>query len=192
MSDWFSALSSFEKTYWIIAGIGTIIFLFVLVTAFIGTDTNEIGDVDAEIEGDGGAGFQFFTFKNMVAFFTIFGWSGIALIDAGYSKGTTIAISIVCGLLMMLIMASLFHFISKLKDSGTLKVENALNNIGEVYLTIGAQRSKMGKVHIRVQNSLRELEALTDHKNDLTQGMIVKVIEVTANGLLIVEPQNKL
>lgn len=191
MSEWFSALSSFEKTYWIIAAIGTVVFLFVLISAFIGADTEDLGDVDAEIETDGGAGFQFFTFKNMVAFFTIFGWSGIALLDAGYSKGVVIGVSLVCGLIMMLIMAALFHFISKLKDSGTLKVENALHSIGEVYLTIGAQRSRMGKVHIRVQSSLRELEALTDYEKDLTQGMIVKVVDVTANGLLIVEPQNK-
>ena len=189
MSEWFSELSSFQQIYWVITGVSTLIFVFVLVTSFIGSDTDDIGDVDAEIDADTGAGFQFFTFKNLVAFFTIFGWSGIASIDAGHSKSITILISLACGLVMMVIMASLFYYISKLVSSGTLKMENALNSIGEVYLTVGANRSSIGKVQVKVQGALRELEALTDHDKDLLQGNVIKVIEVTNNGILIIEPQ---
>jgi membrane protein implicated in regulation of membrane protease activity len=165
-------------------------FLLVLITTLIGADSDDIGDVDAEIDADTGAGFQFFTLKNLVAFFAIFGWSGIASIDAGNSKATTISISIFCGLAMMSVMAALFYYISKLTSSGTLKMKNALNAIGEVYLTVGANRSKIGKIQIKIQGALRELEALTDHNEDLKQGKIIKVIEVTNNGLLIIEPQN--
>lgn len=189
MMEWFSELTSFQKMYWVVTLISTLIFLFVLIGSFIGAETDDIGDIDTEIDADTGAGFQFFTFKNMVAFFAIFGWSGIASIDAGNSKLVTIIISVICGLIMMTIMAALFYYISKLVDSGTLKMKNALNEIGEVYLTVGANRSNIGKVHIKVQNSLRELEALTDNDTDLTQGTVIKVIEVTSNGILIVEPQ---
>ena len=190
MIDWFNALPPFLKTYWVITIISSLMFLLVLITTIIGADTDDIGDVDAEIDADTGAGFQFFTFKNLVAFFTIFGWSGIASLDTGNSKTITIIISLVCGLLMMFIMAALFYYISKLTSSGTLKMENALHSIGEVYLTVGANRSKIGKVQINVQGSLRELDALTDSDKDLVQGNVVKVVEVTNNGILIIEPQN--
>jgi len=190
MADWFSTLTTFQQTYWIITGVATLVFLFVLIGAFTGMDGDDIGDFDAEVDADTGVGFQFFTFKNMVAFFAIFGWSGIASIDAGNSKTITILISVVCGLIMMTIMAALFYYISKLTSSGTLKMKNAMHAIGEVYLTVGANRSKIGKVQIRVQGTLRELEALTDYDTDLTQGNVIKVIEVTSNGLLIIEPQN--
>jgi hypothetical protein len=188
--EWFQELASFQKTYWIIAGISTFMFLLVLITTIMGADSDDIGDVDAEMDADTGAGFQFFTLKNLVAFFAIFGWSGISSIDAGNSKSTTIIISIFCGLLMMFVMAALFYYISKLTSSGTLKMENALNSIGEVYLTVGANRSRTGKIQIKIQGALRELEALTDYEEDLKQGKIIKVIEVTNNGLLIIEPQN--
>jgi hypothetical protein len=190
MTEWFQELSSFQKTYWIITGISTLIFLFVLITTFIGADGDDIGDVDAEIDADTGAGFQFFTLKNVVAFFAIFGWSGISSIDAGNSKTLTIVISISCGLAMMFVMAAMFYYISKLTSSGTLKMKNALNSIGEVYLTVGANRSKIGKIQIKIQGALRELEALTDADEDLKQGKIIKVVEVTNNGILIIEPQN--
>jgi len=189
MMDWFQELTTFEKTYWVITGISTFIFLLVLISSFIGVDTDDIGDIDTEIEADTGAGFQFFTLKNLVAFFAIFGWSGIASMDAGNSIGVTIVISIFCGLAMMFVMAAMFYYISKLTSSGTLKMKNALNSIGEVYLTVGANRSKIGKVQVKVQGALRELEALTDCDKDLTQGNVIKVIEVTNNGILIIEPQ---
>jgi len=191
MSDWFSELTSLQQIYWVITGISTVIFVFVLITVFIGGDTDDIGDVDAEIDADVGAGFQFFTLKNLVAFFTIFGWSGLASIDAGNSKIVTILISLGCGLVMMAIMAALFYYISKLVSSGTLKMNNALHAIGEVYLTVGAKRGSIGKIQVKVQGSLRELEALTDHDEDLTQGNVIKVVEVTNNGILIIEPQIK-
>ena len=158
--EWFTELSSIQKVYWIVTGVSTLFFLFILFSTFLGMDTDDIGDVDAEIDADTGAGFQFFTFKNLVGFFTIFGWSGISSLYAGNSTFLTIVISTICGLIMMTAMAALFYFINKLNDSGTLKIENAVGAVGEVYLTIGANRSSIGKVHIRVQNSLRELEAL--------------------------------
>ncbi len=189
MSEWFSELTSLQQIYWVITGISTVIFVIVLIGAFIGGGTDDIGDVDAEMGADIGAGFQFFTLKNLVAFFTIFGWSGIASIDAGNSKTLTILISLGCGLVMMAIMAALFYYISKLVSSGTLKMDNALHTIGEVYLTVGANRSSIGKVQVKVQGALRELEALTDNDEDLIQGNVIKVIEVTNNGILIIEPQ---
>lgn len=190
MMEWFTDLPLFLKTYWIITSVSTLIFLIVLVSTMIGADTGDIGDVDAEIDADTGAGFQFFTLKNLVAFFTIFGWSGIASIDAENSKSTTIIISLLCGLAMMFVMAAMFYYISKLTSSGTLKMKNALHSIGEVYLTVGANRSKTGKIQIKIQGALRELEAITDHNEDLKQGKIIKVTEVTNNGILIIKPQN--
>ena len=191
MIEWFNDLSPFLRVYWIITIVSTLLFVIVLVSTIIGADADDIGDVDTDIENDTGVGFQFFSFKNLVAFFTIFGWSGIASIDAGNSSLTTIFISSICGLLMMFIMATLFYYVSKLTASGTLKLENALFSIGEVYLSVGAKRSKIGKVQIKVQGALRELDALTDHHYDLKQGNIIIVTGVTSNGILIIEPQNK-
>ncbi|NRA94294.1 MAG: hypothetical protein HRU26_16780, partial [Psychroserpens sp.] len=167
------------------------VFIIVMIMAFLGGDADDIGDMDADIDTDAGAGFQFITFKNLVGFFTIFGWSGIACIDAELSKPVTLVISVLCGLFMMVIMAALFYFISKLSDSGTLKYQNALDAVGEVYLTIGASRSSMGKVSVNVQGTVRELDALTDSFSELKSGTIIKVVDVTSNGILIVDQTRK-
>lgn len=192
MEDWFAALTLFEKIYWVTALVSSVIFAVLIIMTLIGGDADDVGgDVDAEIDGDSGIGFQFLSFKNLMGFFTIFGWSGIACLDNGLTTGLTVAISVFCGLLMMTAMAALFYYLAKLQHSGTLKLKNALNQIGEVYLTIGANRSRIGKVSINVQGTLRELEALTDENNDLTQGNVIKVKEVTDNGILIVQLLNQ-
>ncbi|WP_178986181.1 hypothetical protein [Winogradskyella helgolandensis] len=190
MAEWFSNLEFLSKMYWLVAIIGSLIFSIVMVLAFVGGDADDIGDLDSDIDADG-AGFQFISFKNLVGFFTIFGWSGIACIDAGLSTPLTIIISVICGLLMMAIMAALFYFISKLSDSGTLNYKNALDAVGEVYLPIGSDRSKMGKVTVSVQGSMRELDALTDSLTTLKTGTIIKVVDVTSNGILIVDQTRK-
>ena len=189
MADWFSNLEFLPKVYWLVAIIGSLIFCVVMIMAFTGADADDIGDLDADI--DAGAGFQFISFKNLVGFFTIFGWSGIACVDAGLSTPLTILISVICGLLMMVIMAALFYFISKLTDSGTLNYKNAIGAVGEVYLTIGADRSRMGKVSVSVQGTMRELDALTDALTELKSGTIIKVLDVTSNGILIVDKTRK-
>jgi len=191
MTEWFSGLEFLPKVYWLIAIIGSLIFSVVMLMAFAGGDADDIGDMDTDIDADAGAGFHFISFKNLVGFFTIFGWSGIACIDAGVSKPLTVIISIVCGLIMMSIMASLFYFISKLTDSGTLNYKNAIDAVGEVYLTIGADRSKIGKVTVNVQGTMRELDALTDSFTELKSGTIIKVVDVTSNGILIVDHTRK-
>ena len=47
MTEWFEALTSFQKTYWILTIITTFLFLLVLISTIIGADTDDIGDVDA-------------------------------------------------------------------------------------------------------------------------------------------------
>lgn len=191
MTEWFSNLEFFSKLYWSIALVGSLVFIIVMIMAFAGGDADDLGDLDSDIDSDVGAGFQFISFKNIVGFFTIFGWSGIACIDAGLSKPFTVVISIISGLLMMVVMASLFYFINKLSDSGTLNYKNAIDAVGEVYLTIGSDRSSMGKVSVNVQGTVRELDALTDALSDLKSGTIIKVVDVTSNGILIVDRTRK-
>lgn len=188
MTEWFSALDSFSQFFWIIAGISSLIFVFVIITSFAGIDG---GDDFDDFETDIGIEFQFITFKNLIGFFTIFGWIGIAGINAGFSKPVTVITAFGCGLLMMVIMAAMFYAMKKLTDSGTLNYNNAINAIGEVYLTIGANRSRMGKVSVRVQGSLRELEALSDSLTELKSGTLIEVIDVTSNGILIVNETKK-
>jgi hypothetical protein len=179
---WWDGLNSIQQIYWAIAIPFTLIFLIQTVLTFVGGEI----DTDMDIDGDGDIGFQFFTIKNLVAFFTIFGWTGIACLDSGLSMIAVILSSLIAGLIMMSLMAAIFYFFSKLTASGTMNIQNAVGGVGEIYLTVRAKRGNIGKVSLMVQGSLRELEAITDDDEDLKNGMVINVKEVINGNLLLI------
>jgi hypothetical protein len=187
ISSWWLATPFFEKIFWVIAILFTLLFLIQAILSFTAGDGDAaMGDADVSIDHDAGVGYQFFTIKNLIAFFTVFGWTGIACIRGDMSKGFTIGAAFVAGTLMMVMMALLFRSMSRLKHSGTLQISNALNKIGETYLFIPAKRNGYGKVHIKVQGSLQELQAITDEEKDIPTGKLVKVVEILNSNILIV------
>ncbi len=189
MKDFFTTMTTLELVFWITALIGSAVFGVLLILSLFGAEADT--DVDAEIDGDLGIGLQFFTFKNVMAFFTLFGWTGIVCLDNGFSSGMSITIACLSGLAIMVLLAFIFLWISKLAESGTLVISKAIGAVGEVYLSVGANRSKMGKITIDVQGSKRELNALTDSEIDLKQGDVIKVIEVVSGEILLIEKLTK-
>lgn len=184
-SSWWEALSLSLKIYWALAIPFTLFFVLQLILSFMGGDVPD-DTPDAEVEADTGIAFQFLTLKNLVAFFSIFGWTGIACIESGLSETTSLIIALLAGLIMMTIMASIFYFLGKANADGTLRMKNALGGIGEVYLTIRSKRSGIGKVQIKVQGSLRTLDAITDDDADIPTGKVITVTQVVNDSILLV------
>lgn len=186
LDTWWSGLSPLLKMYWCIAVPFTVFFVLQLVLSlFAGGDSPD--DVpDAEVEADHGISFQFLTLKNLVGFFTIFAWTGIACLDGGLSNGLSFLISTVSGLLMMTLMASLFYMMGKMNVDGTMKMEKAVGQVGEVYLPIQSKRGNVGKVQVKVMGSLRTLDAMTDDDKDLATGKVITVSKIVNDNILLV------
>lgn len=182
MIDWFSGISVFEKVYWVSALISSIIFVVIMIITFVGGDA----DVDSDMDADVGSDFQFFTFKNLVGFFLIFSWSGLACVRGDLSLGVTLLVSIICGLLMMLAMSSVFYFLNRLVEDGGLKLSNAIGRTGEVYLPIIGKNGGFGKVQMSIQGSVHEIQAMTNDEEDLPNGTLVRVENVVDNQILVV------
>lgn len=187
ISSWWQNLADFDKIFWAIALVFSLLFLLQTILSFAGGDgDHSFGDADASVDHDEGIGYGFFTIKNMIAFFTIFGWTGLALIKGGTSKSLTIGIAFLAGVAIVLMMVFLFRSMSKLKQSGTMLIDNAVGKTGEVYLFIPAKGEGFGKVHIQLQGSLRELPAITNDDDPIATGKIIKVTAVVNNNTLVV------
>lgn len=189
ISSWWQGLAGFEKILWAFAIIFSVLFLFqTLYSLFVGEtdDSSAVGSADSYIGDDTGIGHQFFTVKNLIAFFTMFGWVGIASYNSGLSKGLTVIIALVAGFAMVLIMVFLLRNVNRLKHSGTMQIKNAMNEVCETYLFIPAKRNGIGKVHIRIQGSLHELDAITDDESQIPTGKIVKVTGIVNEQILLV------
>jgi membrane protein implicated in regulation of membrane protease activity len=188
MSDWWLTLTIAQKIFWCIAIPFSLLFLFQTIMTFVGLggdDVDATGDSDSSVHTDTGIDFQFITLKNLIAFFTLFGWTGVAALGSGMKIFPSVAIAFIAGLLMMLIMATLIYFMGKLTDDGTLKVRNAIGKSGTVYLPIPPKRGGTGQVQIKVQG-LQTLDAMTDDLTGFKTGQVVEVIEVLKGDILLV------
>lgn len=186
LADWWSLLATVEKFYWALAVPFTLIFIFQMILSLTGGDADVDSDLDADTDADHGDGFHLFSLKNLVGFFTVFSWTGIAALQSNMALFLVIVISLISGLIMMVVMASMFYFMAKLTDSGTMDMWNAVGQTGEVYLFIPARRNKSGKIMVNVQGTLRELDAITDDVEDIPTGSMVQVLDIINNQLLLV------
>jgi len=192
LSAWWDTLSTLQKIHWWIAIPSTIVFIIQLIILLAGGGADDVDidadvDVDHDFDSDVGDGMHLFSVKSIIAFLMFYGWSGLAAIQYGVVAwwGITL-ISLGIGFLMMLFTAWLFFMLLKLQQSGTMDIENAIGQQGEVYLTIPAKKGGTGKIQIIVQGALRTLDAVTEDTEDIKTGMFVEVVQVT-NDILIVK-----
>ena len=184
-TEWWEGLSISLKIYWALAVPFSLFFILQLVWSMMGGGDVPDDTPDADIAGDTGVPFQFLTIKNLIAFFTIFAWAGIAATDSGLSEMVALIVAFAAGLAMMLLMASLFYFMAKANADGTMRIEKAVGSVGEVYLTIRKKREAHGQVQIKVQKSLRTLDAITDDEEDIPTGKMITVKSVVNNTLIV-------
>jgi len=188
-----SDLDLMTQVYWVITAPATLIFILLVILTVFGSDMDS--DVhtgfDSSISDGDSIPFQFLSVKSIIGFFVMFGWSGLGLLSAGVASWLVIILSVICGLLMMLAMASLFYFMSKLTESGTLNMKNAVGKLGEVYLTIPANRRGMGKVQLTVHGSIQTLDAITDDPEPITTSSLIEVLDVIDQQILLVKRNSR-
>jgi len=182
--QWFLQLKGIELILWCIALLFSFLFLVqTIISFFIGGDHSDIDDVGDHGHGDVS---RFFTLRNMIVFFTMFGWSGLAAYKSGISDVAVTAIAVASGVLMVAILYFIMTRATRLRQSGTLQTKNAISQVGETYLRIPAQRNGIGKVQIQVQGRLVELDAMTDDADDIATGKPIKVLGTLNERILIV------
>ncbi|HKM95076.1 MAG TPA: hypothetical protein VJY41_15605 [Prolixibacteraceae bacterium] len=190
ISIWWQALPMLEKIYWCIALSFSIFFILQTILTFFGGDASDAeGDADAAIDSDGGIDFQFLSIKNLVAFFTIFGWVGVVTSRSGLHPLFCVLWSTIAGLIMMTIMATLMYFMGKLSENGSMNISNAIGKTGTVYLTIPPARQGHGKVQINF-HGFQTLDALTDEETEIGNGAVIEVVDIINKEILIVKKKS--
>lgn len=191
ISLWWQGMSILEKIYWFLAIPFSALFVVQTLLTFIGGDgTGAEGDADVAVESDTGIDFQFLSIKNLIAFFTIFGWVGIVTLGSGSTPLWSGILATLSGLLMMTVMASLMYFMGKLTENGTIELKKSVGKIGTVYLPIPPHRKGMGKVQIN-QQGFQTLDAMSDEDETIATGAVVEVISVINNEILVVRNSSK-
>ena len=197
LGNWWNALASIEQVFWGIAIIFSILFIIQFVLSLIGLDFDHDVDLDTHVDVTHVDSFQvdsdftLLSVRSIIAFFTFFGWTGILVLNAGGTLFATLGFSTLSGLASMFIVGYMMYAFSKLEQQGNMDINEALYNTGEVYLPIPSNKNGQGKIHINIQGSIREMDAVTKGSL-LPTGSKVRVIDIMNNELLVVEPLESL
>ena len=208
--EWFQSLTMAGQVFACVAIPATLILLVQTILMLIGADSDadgvidEIpdanipdGDVSDGIFGDneigdvadtaGFDGLKVFTVRGIIAFLVVFGWVGVLMDHAGIKLWVTALVSTLCGAAMMLLMALLVRSVMRLRNDGNIDNRNALGVAGKVHLFIPANRQGEGKVHLLLQGSYVERDAVTDDEETIPTGSEVVVIGLSGQTTLVVK-----
>ncbi len=185
--EFFSNLDPFIKVFWFVAIPTSVIFLIQTIMTFVGIDSHDgvTADFDADLH-HGDAPFQLFTFRNLINFLLGFSWTGISFYGTINSKGIVIALSFVVGAAFVAAFFAIMNQIQKLAEDNTFKIDNALNQVGSVYLPIPEKKSGRGKVQVSVKGAFHELDAVTEN-DKIESSAMVRIVKIESNNLVVVE-----
>ena len=192
---WWNALGLAVQIFYCIAIPATLVLVIQTVLMFFGfdddvemedglfddlsdTDLNDVADLES---------LHIFTLRGIIAFFVVFGWVGVVMQSAGIHLAVTLLVAFLSGLAMMFLIAYLFKAMLNLKSDGTADNRNALGTSGRVHLTIPASRNGEGKVHIMLQGSYVERNAVTDENTSIPTGCEIIVVGTSGQTDLVVK-----
>lgn len=205
--EWWNSLSLAAQIFYCIAVPSTLVLVIQTILMFIGMGEDADGDVgadtdvDADFDGDipdgeesflnsvdaeGFDGLRVFTVRGIIAFLVVFGWVGVAMESADITLWITLPVAIVSGFAVMVLLAYIFKAIMKLRSDGNTDNRNAIGTAGRVHLTIPPARTGEGKVHVMLQGSYVERDAVTDEETPIPTGSEIVVVRVSGSTTLVV------
>ncbi|MDD4124189.1 MAG: hypothetical protein PHW77_00455 [Eubacteriales bacterium] len=143
------------------------------------------GDFHSDSAAD--SGFRLLSVRGIIAFFAMFGWTGLVMLKNGNGNILSLAVALAAGLVTMLIIAFIFMWMFRLQSDGTMNIRNALGISGKVYLRVPAERNGAGKVNVMIQGTYSELSAVTDEKTPIQYGEEIVVIGISGENTLVVK-----
>lgn len=125
--------------------------------------------------------------RALAAGLTFFGLGGLLGVQLGLGPILSLPIGVVLGGIAHVGTGYALRAMSRLEQDRTLVLDRAVGQPGVVYLTVPADRSGFGKVHLSVQERLIEVPAITRHEA-IPTGSPILVVDVDEDhpGTLVV------
>ena len=193
MITWIEGMEPLQRVFAMVALPATILLVFQTIIALVfgsfggaGADCCDGGDCTTAGSGSTDyEGLQVFTIRGLIAFFCIFGWTGLVLKANNVHSALSVLISAVAGMLFMILMAYIFAAFMKLQSNGAIDISSAVGASGTVYLPVPAQRSGSGKVNVLASGRYVEYSAVTDDDAPLPTRTNITVVDVSGNTLVV-------
>lgn len=205
MEVWWHGLGFITKGFVIAALFFSVLFLWQLIMTFLGVLGDFGGDTDhAGMDHDTGAdvhhdvstdssdhhvdsdhSFTLISFRSLLAFATLFSWSGMLYLMSGTSLIVALIYSFFWGVAALVAVSYLVYWLLRLQEHGTSSVWTSIGEDGVVYINIPA--TGLGKVRVMVSGIVSFVNAASRSGEPLPAGTTVRVVGVIDDHTIEVE-----
>lgn len=182
MSELFAFIGGPLILFYSIAVIASVFLVVQLLLTALGFGDADVAD-DVDIDGS-----SVISFRSLTGFFGGFGWTGVVVLENGFSPTVAVLGGLLVGVGFMLSFAYLMRIFYSLKESGNVDLRNAIGHVGTVYVSIPPSGTGSGQVRVMVQGRLQVLEATTAAPERIPSEQRVRVTDVIDAATLMVEP----
>jgi hypothetical protein len=126
-----------------------------------GTDHTETDHVNQAGQHNSTWLFGIISFRTVIAALAFFGLTGLAAQSANASMPTVLMVSLGAGAAAMYAVFWMMRSLQTLRSEGTVRIQGAVGQHGNVYLCVPGKRSGSGKVQFNLQNRTMEYLAVT-------------------------------
>ena len=190
MTEWWNSLPLELKFFY---GIGIIALLTVVIQSLmtlIGLDADSVdAGFDVNVgDVDHGSGIGLFSTQTVAAFFTAFGWVGVAVIKGGASSLTALMIAFICGVISMIAMFYMLRGLLSLQSKGNLDYSSVIGKEGTVYVPLpGDYQDGGGQIQVIIQGRLVTASARKVSSGAVKSGQNVLIVDVDGPASFLVE-----
>lgn len=189
----FNDLISSDTIFWFCALAGSGMFIIQFILNLLG-----IADQDSFNVSEGGISDQtdyqdagklkWLSMQAITGFLMMFGWTAITCKNEFDCQNlTTIAISIAIGLFAAFTISSILKLARTLQSTGSkFRIEDAIGKEAYVYQSI--PKNGTGKISISIQGFTHEIDAITQHHEELPSFTRVKIININNGSSAVVMP----
>ncbi|MFD1602028.1 NfeD family protein [Flavobacterium artemisiae] len=172
------------KSFWFIAVPISLMFLVQTLVFLTGLDVMDQSENYNSILNEEDSAFHFFSLKSLIHFLFSFSWTGIFLYSFIEEPLSLFILSVTSGILFVFLCAYIIKKVQLLRIDNSFKIQHAVNQNAEVYLTIPENKNGKGKIKVAVKGFIHELEAITEN-NQIESGTLVKVEKIADNTLVV-------
>ena len=183
MAGWWDGLTGPLQIFYVI-GFGSAAMLglqMLLLVVGVG-DGFDLGGEDTGLSGA-------ISIRGLTAFFFVFGWVGVILVNAGAPLYASVGGAGAAGTLAMVAAGIMWRKAASLESDGSLDYSTAVGSVGRVYLTVPGDPAQEGKIEVMVQGRLRTVSAIAEQGSDTAApGERVEVVGLIDPTTMLIRP----
>jgi hypothetical protein len=189
METWWEGISALNKVFMCSAVVFTLFFLWQIIMTLWGVDSHggtHLGNsglhtgMDTpshyEVHEFSGEAFTLISTRSVLAFATLFSWSGALYLSDGTPILLTLFYSGIWGSIAMLGVSLIMHFLLRMQEQGNASVSWAIGEQGTVY--IGIPANGPGKIRLMMKGVMSIINACSKTGNPIMAGTRVKVVNI--------------